>query len=110
MRPTQLAAFYPDLNDPKLAVPVRDLPPALLHEHGAQLGSRRSRSACSVTTARSTRSKGNIAWMRAHAQRAKGLEDWSSHPPLDVSGSDSALLDNALELLVRAGKDVTPRQ
>ena len=39
-------------------------------------------------------------------ERARGLDE-DLAPALDVSGSDSAVLDNALELLVRAGKDVT---
>ena len=38
-------------------------------------------------------------------ERARGLEPELA-PALDRSGSDSALLDNALELLVRAGLDV----
>ena len=37
---TQLAAFYPDLERPEARGAVRDLPPALLDEHGAQLGAR----------------------------------------------------------------------
>ena len=37
---TQLAAFYPDLTDSALCSLVGDLPPALLHEHGAELGAR----------------------------------------------------------------------
>ena len=37
---------------------------------------------------------GNVAWMRARGYR------------LDLQGSDSALLDNALELLVRGGRDI----
>ena len=47
---------------------------------------------------------GNVAWMEAR-ERARGL-DPDLAPALDRSGSDSALLDNALELLVRAGLDV----
>ena len=48
--------------------------------------------------------EGNVAWMEAR-ERARGL-DAELAPALDRTGSDSALLDNALELLVRAGLDV----
>ena len=48
--------------------------------------------------------EGNVAWMEAR-ERARGL-DGELAPALDRTGSDSALLDNALELLVRAGLDV----
>ncbi len=47
---------------------------------------------------------GNVAWMEAR-ERARGV-DADLAPALDPVGSDSALLDNALELLVRAGLDV----
>src|SRR5207244_1950158 len=45
------------------------------------------------------------AWMEAR-ERARGLEAGLA-PALDRSGSDSGLLDNALELLVRSGRDVS---
>src|SRR4029450_1960038 len=44
---------------------------------------------------------GNVAWMEAR-ERARGL-DLALSPALDHRGSDSALLDNAVELLVRSG-------
>ena len=49
--------------------------------------------------------EGNVEWMEAR-ERARGLDDPRLRPALDRNGSDSALLDNALELLVRAGLDV----
>ena len=70
----------------------------------SRAGSARSRSGCSATTARSTRSTGTSpGWRRASGARASIP---MLAPALDASGSDSALLDNALELLVRAGLDV----
>ena len=80
---------------------VRDLPPALLDEHERRRGSGRSRSASSATTARSTRSTATCGCACEGASREPG---WPAS--LEESGSDSALLDNALELLVRGGRDV----
>jgi glutamate synthase (ferredoxin) len=53
--------------------------------------------------------QGNINWMRAREDRlgADGLAPAELlKPVVDTSGSDSAILDNALELLVRGGRDV----
>ena len=101
---TQLNAFYPDLNDPALAVPF-----AIFHQRFS------TNTAPSWERAQPFRFlchngeintiEGNVAWMEAR-ERARGLDE-DLAPALDVSGSDSAVLDNALELLVRAGKDVT---
>ena len=89
----QLAAFYPDLLDPALAVPFgifhqrfstnttpswERAQPFRLLGHNGEINS----------------IDGNVAWMRARGYR------------LDLQGSDSALLDNALELLVRGGRDI----
>ena len=102
----QLAAFYADLRDPGARGPVRHLPPALLDEHRARPGSAPSRSGSSATTARSTRSQGNVNWMRAREGRLGSDDDALLAPVVDPRGSDSAMLDNALELLVRGGRDV----
>ena len=89
----QLAAFYPDLLDPALAVPFgifhqrfstntspswERAQPFRLLGHNGEINS----------------IDGNVAWMRARGHA------------LDLDGSDSALLDNALELLVRGGRDI----
>ena len=100
---TQLASFYPDLGDPAVGGAVgifhqrfstntepsweRAQPFRLLCHNGE------------INTI-----DGNVEWMEARA-RARGLKPELA-PALDRSGSDSALLDNALELLVRAGLDV----
>jgi len=90
----QLASFYPDLEDPALAVPF-----AIFHQRFS------TNTTPSWERAQPFRMlchngeinaiDGNVEWMKA-----RGLGD-----VLDESGSDSALLDNALELLVRSGRD-----
>ena len=86
--------------------PVRHLPPALLDEHDADPGSARSRSASCATTARSTRSRGTSTGCgRARATSAPPTTS-STTPSWIESGSDSAMLDNALEFVVHGGRDV----
>src|SRR5262249_44618484 len=99
---TQLASFYPDLTDPELAVPF-----AIFHQRFS------TNTAPSWERAQPFRFlchngeintiEGNVAWMEAR-ERADGLDEGLA-PALDVSGSDSAILDTALELPARAGKD-----
>jgi glutamate synthase (ferredoxin) len=50
---------------------------------------------------------GNVAWMRAREGHlgAGELDEDLLRPMLDPGGSDSAKLDNAVELLVRGGRD-----
>jgi glutamate synthase (ferredoxin) len=89
----QLAAFYPDLLDPALEVPF-----GIFHQRfstNTQPSWDRAqplRLLCHNGEINSI--DGNVAWMRA---RGFALEE---------DGSDSTLLDNALELLVRGGRDV----
>ncbi len=101
---TQLAAFYPDLRDPELAVPF-----AIFHQrfstNTAPSWERAQPFRLLCHNGEINTIEGNVAWMEAR-ERARGLEEGLA-PALDHKGSDSALLDNALELLVRAGKDVT---
>jgi glutamate synthase (ferredoxin) len=101
---TQLAAFYPDLNDPALAVPF-----AIFHQrfstNTAPSWERAQPFRLLCHNGEINTIEGNVAWMEAR-EHARGLQE-DLAPALDVSGSDSALLDNALELLVRAGKDVS---
>ena len=89
----QLEAFYPDLRDPALAVPF-----GIFHQRFS------TNTAPSWERAQPLRLlchngeinsiDGNIAWMRARGH------------VLEEDGSDSTLLDNALELLVRGGRDI----
>jgi glutamate synthase domain-containing protein 2/glutamate synthase domain-containing protein 1/glutamate synthase domain-containing protein 3 len=50
--------------------------------------------------------QGNVNWMRAREGNFGSTDDELYHPVLDESGSDSAMLDNALEFLVHGGRDV----
>jgi glutamate synthase domain-containing protein 2/glutamate synthase domain-containing protein 1/glutamate synthase domain-containing protein 3 len=95
----QLAAFYPDLLNDSLAVPF-----AIFHQRfstNTEPSWERAqpfRLLCHNGEINAI--DGNVNWMRARA---------SSLPPeaaIEPDGSDSALLDNALELLVRGGRDV----
>ena len=55
--------------------------------------------------------QGNVNWMRAREGNFGSTDDELYHPVLDESGSDSAMLDNALEFVVNGGRDVgTPRR
>ena len=100
---THLASFYPDLADPTWAAPW-----AIFHQRfstNTEPSWERAqpfRFLCHNGEINTI--DGNVAWMEAR-ERARGV-DPDLAPALDVSGSDSALLDNALELLVRAGLDV----
>jgi len=106
----QLAAFYPDLGDPALAVPF-----AIFHQRYS------TNTTPSWERAQPFRFlchngeintlDGNQAWMRAREGNlgadAVGLApEELLRPVLDPDGSDSAKLDNAVELLVRGGRDV----
>ena len=100
----QLEVFYPDLADPGLAVPfgvfhqrfsTNTLPsweraqPFRLLCHNGEINA----------------IAGNVNSMRAREDRDSGAVHVLP-PVVEPSGSDSAMLDNALELLVRGGRDV----
>jgi glutamate synthase domain-containing protein 2/glutamate synthase domain-containing protein 1/glutamate synthase domain-containing protein 3 len=100
----QLSRFYPDLEDPALAVPF-----AIFHQRfstNTEPSWERAqpfRLVCHNGEINTI--DGNVAWMEAR-ERALGAEPGLA-PALDRGGSDSALLDNALDLLVRGrGKDL----
>jgi glutamate synthase (ferredoxin) len=101
----ELAHFYTDLRDPSHEVPfgifhqrfsTNTLPtweraqPFRLLCHNGEINA----------------IQGNINWMRAREGRFGSTDDELLHPVLDADGSDSAMLDNALELLVRGGRDI----
>jgi glutamate synthase domain-containing protein 2/glutamate synthase domain-containing protein 1/glutamate synthase domain-containing protein 3 len=89
----QLARFYADLRDPDLAVPF-----GIFHQRFSTNTSpsweraQPFRLLCHNGEINSL--EGNAAWMRARGH------------VLEEDGSDSTMLDNALELLVRGGRDV----
>ncbi len=89
----QLAGFYADLRDPALAVPF-----GIFHQrfstNTAPSWERAQPFRLLCHNGEINSLEGNAAWMRARGH------------VLEEDGSDSALLDNALELLVRGGRDV----
>ena len=100
----QLAHFYPDLDDPALSVPF-----AIFHQRfstNTEPSWERAqpfRLVCHNGEINTI--EGNVAWLEAR-ERALGVEPGLA-PALDRDGSDSALLDNALELFVRGrGRDL----
>ena len=110
----QLAAFYADLADERLRAPF-----AIFHQRYS------TNTTPSWERAQPFRFlchngeintlDGNRAWMRAR-EGSLGAGELASldgtdpeellRPVLDPDGSDSAMLDNAVELLVRGGRDV----
>jgi glutamate synthase (ferredoxin) len=100
---TQLASFYPDLNDVGWEAAF-----AIFHQRfstNTEPSWERAqpfRLLCHNGEINTI--DGNAAWMQAR-ERARGLEP-ALAPALDHRGSDSALLDNAVELLVRSGLHV----
>jgi len=50
--------------------------------------------------------QGNVNWMRAREGNFGSTDDELYHPVLDEAGSDSAMLDNALEFIANGGRDV----
>jgi len=106
--PSRLAAFYPDLNSPltvsALAIVHQRFStntfPAWERAHPYRLLAHNGE----INTLR-----GNINWMRAREVLLSASSDprlAAMQPVLDETGSDSAMLDDALELLVRAGRSI----
>jgi glutamate synthase domain-containing protein 2/glutamate synthase domain-containing protein 1/glutamate synthase domain-containing protein 3 len=100
-----LADFYADLGDRELAVPF-----GIFHQRfSTNTGPTWERAQpfrllCHNGEINAVR--GNVNWMRARAGRLGFDDPLLDALPLDESGSDSAILDNALEAIVRGGRDV----
>jgi glutamate synthase (ferredoxin) len=100
----QLASFYTELGDPALEIPF-----GIFHQRfstNTEPSWERAqpfRLLCHNGEINAIR--GNVNWMRARA-RALIVEHELNGPVLDETSSDSGLLDNALELLVRGGRGV----
>ena len=101
----QLAAFYPDLLEPALAVPF-----GIFHQRFSTNTTpsweraQPFRFLCHNGEINAIR--GNVNWMRAREGNLGSADDELLHPVVDESGSDSSMLDNVLELLVRGGRDI----
>ena len=104
----QLAPFYPDLLDPGFTAPF-----AIFHQRYS------TNTAPSWERAQPFRllcHNGEINTIQGNVNRMRGREGQlgAGHlapeslliPVIDNEGSDSAMLDNALELLVRGGRDI----
>ncbi|HEX2031667.1 MAG TPA: glutamate synthase-related protein [Actinomycetota bacterium] len=104
----QLGAFYEDLRDPDFAVPF-----AVFHQrystNTAPSWERAQPFRLLCHNGEINTIAGNVNLMRAREGRlgdAAPAPRELLRPVVDASGSDSAMLDNALELLVRGGRDV----
>ena len=104
----QLAAFYADLQDPSFKASF-----CIFHQrystNTAPSWERAQPFRFLCQNGEINTIQGNVNWMRAREGRL-GSEELAAEellrPVIDESGSDSAMLDNALELLVRGGRDV----
>ncbi|MGH2996807.1 MAG: glutamate synthase central domain-containing protein, partial [Gaiellaceae bacterium] len=100
-----LADFYADLRDPALAVPF-----GIFHQrfstNTTPSWERAQPFRLLCHNGEINAIQGNVNWMRARGGRLGSEDDDLLLPVLDEAGSDSAMLDNALELLVRGGRDV----
>ena len=103
-------AVLPDLSDPAMETRPGAGPFALQHQHVSELGRARIRTATSRTTARSTRcaatSTGCTPAKRCSPPTCSATTSRSCCRSSTPSGSDSAMFDNALELLVLAGRSL----
>ena len=101
----ELARFYPDLRDPALAVPF-----GIFHQrfstNTTPSWERAQPFRLLCHNGEINAIQGNVNWMRAREGNFGSEDDELLHPAVDETGSDSAMLDNALELLVRGGRDV----
>ncbi|MGH3040700.1 MAG: glutamate synthase central domain-containing protein, partial [Gaiellaceae bacterium] len=100
-----LADFYADLRDPGIAVPF-----GIFHQrfstNTAPTWERAQPFRLLCHNGEINAVRGNVNWMRARAGRLGFGDGLLDAFPLDESGSDSAVLDNALEAVVRGGRDV----
>ncbi len=104
----QLANFYPDLADARY-----DAWFAIFHQrystNTAPSWERAQPFRFVAHNGEINTIRGNVAWMRSREGRL-GAEDLAPEdlliPVIDERGSDSAMLDEALELLVRGGRDL----
>jgi glutamate synthase domain-containing protein 2/glutamate synthase domain-containing protein 1/glutamate synthase domain-containing protein 3 len=101
----QLAAFYDDLRDQALEIPF-----GIFHQrfstNTAPSWERAQPFRLLCHNGEINAIQGNVNWMHAREGRLGSDDDALLAPVVDPRGSDSAMLDNVLELLVRGGRDV----
>ncbi|HEV8630511.1 MAG TPA: glutamate synthase central domain-containing protein, partial [Thermoanaerobaculia bacterium] len=108
-RAHQLAAFFPDLTDPRYATAI-----ALFHQRFSTNTMPQWRLAQPFRllghNGEINTIQGNANWMASRERELRsslwGHEVEELLPVLQEGGSDSAMLDNALELLVMFGRDL----
>ncbi len=109
LRATQLDAFYRDLSDPRFETAL-----AVFHQRYSTntfpSWERAQPFRLMCHNGEINTLQGNINWMRAREPHLDstvwGEQMAALRPVIDVSGSDSAMLDNVLELLVISGRDI----
>ena len=104
----QLAEFYPDLGDERFVAPF-----AIFHQRFSTntdpTWERAQPFRMMCHNGEINTIQGNINRMKAREGRLGKidlLEEELLRPVIDPSGSDSAMLDNAIELLTREGRDI----
>ena len=101
----ELGAFYLDLQRPDLAVPF-----GIFHQrfstNTTPTWERAQPFRFLCHNGEINAIQGNVNWMRAREGNFGSADDELYHPVLDPDGSDSAMLDNALEFIVHGGRDV----
>ncbi|MEK7325351.1 MAG: glutamate synthase subunit alpha, partial [Chloroflexota bacterium] len=105
----QLPAFYADLQDPDYEVPL-----AVFHQRYSTntlpTWQRAQPFRVLCHNGEINTLQGNINWMKTREPQLDltGFENLSGllRPVVDTGGSDSAMLDNAVELLMMGGRDI----
>ncbi len=101
----QLSGFYTDLSDSELEVPF-----GIFHQRFATNTTptwervQPFRMLCHNGEINAV--AGNVNWMHAREHHLGSADDASFLPAIEDPGADSRTLDNALELIVRGGRDV----
>ena len=111
--PERLDSFYLDLREEETKSKFALVHSRFMQPTRSRRGSARTRTAASLTTAKSIRSAATITWMRAReallesAAFGEHLADLPK-PIISPGGSDSAMLDNVVDF-VAGGAQPAPR-
>ena len=101
----QLDAFYPDLANPEIEIPF-----GIFHQRFATnttpTWERAQPFRMLCHNGEINALAGNVNWMRAREHHFGSANDASLYPTIEDPGADSRTLDNALELLVRGGREI----
>ncbi len=104
----QLSAFYTDLRDPAYEVPL-----AVFHQrystNTAPTWQRAQPFRMLCHNGEINTIQGNVAWMKSREPRLSAAfapDPALLRPVVDLDGSDSAMLDNAVEVLAHGGRDI----